>query len=66
MTHCSVTVYLEKSMEVCVIGILAVRNINKKVKRARDVKDTKRSCTVDLGLAEGPILLGFKVYLGTT
>lgn len=50
MTHCSVTVYLEKSMEVCVIvGILVVRNINKKVKRARDVKDTKRSCTVDLG-----------------
>ena len=49
MTHCSVTVYLEKSMQVCVIGILAVRNINKKVKRARDVKDTKRSCTVDLG-----------------
>ena len=49
MTHCSVTVYLEKSMQVCVIGILAVRNINIKAKRARNVKDTKRSCTVDLG-----------------
>ena len=48
MTHCSVTVYLEKCMLVCVIGILAVRNINKKVKRAREVKDTKRTCTVDL------------------
>ena len=38
MTHCSVTVYLEKSLEVCVIGILAVRKKGQKGPRCKGHK----------------------------